>query len=247
MNKLMIFNNPEFGEIRTIEKDGEPWFVGKDVATALGYSDTKSALADHVDDEDKQIIQKGQITTFDIPNRGMTIVNESGLYALVFGSKLADARKFKHWVTSEVLPSIRKTGEYKTPAKAMSDYQKLMMETREQNVRVQKARLLNQIAAGYEGTYRQVLHAHATKELTGEFLLPLPRLEEKTYSATEIGKILGISSQKVGILTNRHNLKTEEFGAWFHDRAKASDKEVQSFRYYESVIPVLRSLADQPA
>ncbi len=112
MNELMIFNNPEFGEIRTAEIDGEPWFVGKDVAQALGYSDTKSALADHVDDEDKQIIQRGQIATLDIPNRGLTIINESGLYSLVLSSKLPTAKKFKRWVTSEVIPSIRKNGGY---------------------------------------------------------------------------------------------------------------------------------------
>ena len=95
MNELTIFENPEFGAIRTVELDGEPWLVGKDVAQALGYSDTKSALADHVDDEDKQIIQRGQIATLDIPNRGMTIINESGLYSLVLSSKLPTARKFR--------------------------------------------------------------------------------------------------------------------------------------------------------
>lgn len=112
MNGLMIFNNPEFGEIRTVGIDGEPWLVGKDVARALGYSDTKSALADHVDDEDKQIIQRGQIATLDVPNRGLTIINESGLYSLVLSSKLPGAKKFRRWVTAEVIPSIRRSGGY---------------------------------------------------------------------------------------------------------------------------------------
>ena len=114
MNELQIFNNPEFGEIRTLERDGEPWFVGKDVAMALGYANTKSALVDHVDTEDKQLIQRGQIATLEIPNRGMTIINESGLYSLVLSSKLPSAKQFK-WVTAEVLPSIRKHGAYMTP------------------------------------------------------------------------------------------------------------------------------------
>ena len=117
MNELQIFKNPEFGKVRVIEKDGEPWFVGKDVAEILGYCDTKSALADHVDKEDKQIIQKGQIATFDIPNRGMTIIYESGLYSLILSSKMPDARRFKRWVTNEVIPSIRKHGAYMTPEK----------------------------------------------------------------------------------------------------------------------------------
>ena len=85
------------------------------MAQALGYSDTKSAIADHVDGDDKQIIKRGQIATLDIPNRGMTIINESGLYSLVLSSKLPTARKFRRWVTSEVLPSIRRTGGYNLP------------------------------------------------------------------------------------------------------------------------------------
>lgn len=108
MTDLQIFNSPEFGAIRTIEKDGEPWFVGKDVATALGYSDSFGSLKKHVDEEDKlvcQIDSAGQ-------KRDITIINESGLYSLVLSSKLPTAKKFKRWVTSEVIPSIRKTGSY---------------------------------------------------------------------------------------------------------------------------------------
>ena len=109
MNELMVFNNAEFGNVRTMEINGEPWFVGKDVASALGYAKPRNAIATHVDEEDKK----------DAPIRGdlggtqeMTIINESGVYALIFGSKLPNAKKFKHWVTSEILPAIRKTGTY---------------------------------------------------------------------------------------------------------------------------------------
>lgn len=115
MNELKIFENEQFGKVRAVKIDEEPWFVGKDVAAALGYNDTKSALKDHVDVEDKQIVQRGQIATLDVPNRGMTIINESGLYSLVMSSKLPSAKAFKRWVTSEVLPSIRKHGAYMTP------------------------------------------------------------------------------------------------------------------------------------
>lgn len=103
-----IFNHPEFGNLRCIEKDGEPWFVGKDVATALKYSDAFGALKKHVETEDKlvcQIDSAGQ-------KRSVTIINESGLYSLILSSKLESAKRFKHWVTSEVLPCIRKTGRY---------------------------------------------------------------------------------------------------------------------------------------
>lgn len=91
-----VFNHPEFGELRTVEISGEPWFVGKDVATALGYSDTFGALKKHVDAADKQNCQND---SFDTP-RGMTIINESGLYALILSSKLPSAKEFKHWVTT---------------------------------------------------------------------------------------------------------------------------------------------------
>ncbi len=108
MRELKIFKNPEFGSVRTVEIDGEPWLVGKDVAKILGYTDAYGALKKHVDDEDRQNCQND---SFETP-RGMTIINESGLYSLVIGSKLPSAKKFKRWVTSEVLPSIRKHGMY---------------------------------------------------------------------------------------------------------------------------------------
>lgn len=114
MNDLQIFNNPEFGEIRTIEKDGEPWFVGKDVAAALGYERPTKAILDHVDDEDKD-----EVPIQDSIGRSQNtpIINESGLYSLVLSSKLPTAKKFKRWITSEVIPSIRKHGAYMTPDK----------------------------------------------------------------------------------------------------------------------------------
>lgn len=102
-NDLMVFQNQEFGEIRSILINDEPWFVGKDVASVLGYSNTAKAIRDHVDDEDKlteRIVLSGQ-------NREAIFINESGLYSLILSSKLPNARKFKKWVTGEVLPSIR--------------------------------------------------------------------------------------------------------------------------------------------
>ena len=116
MNNLQLFNNPDFGEIRALELDGQPWFVGKDVAMALGYSDAFGALKKHVDSEDKQNCQND---SFETP-RGMTIINESGLYSLVLSSKLPGAKQFKRWVTSEVLPSIRNNGGYINGQETMS-------------------------------------------------------------------------------------------------------------------------------
>ncbi|MDQ7094220.1 phage antirepressor N-terminal domain-containing protein [Desulfosporosinus sp. PR] len=124
----------------------------------------------------------------------------------------------------------------------MTEYQKSVIKAKEANARAREAGILLKIAGGYNGTYRQVLESHATRIITGEFLLPLPEAGPKTYSATEIGKELGISSNMVGILANRHNLKTEEYGKLFHDKSRHSNKEVETFRYFESVIPVMRTL-----
>ena len=116
MSEVKIFNNEEFGEIRTVNIDGEPWFVGKDVAEALGYQNGSRDINNHIEEDDRRIItnQNYQNGTLEIPNRGLIIINESGLYALIFGSKLESAKRFKHWITSEVLPSVRKHGIYAT-------------------------------------------------------------------------------------------------------------------------------------
>lgn len=139
MNELQIFNSPEFGQVRTVTIDGEPWFIAKDVATALGYSNTRDAIAKHVDDDDKNtvVIRDGK------GNPNQTIINESGLYSLVLSSKLPTAKKFKHWITSEVLPAIRKTGGYIANAETMTDAEimskalliaKQTIESREQRI-----------------------------------------------------------------------------------------------------------------
>lgn len=111
MSELKIFESPEFGTVRTVTINGEPWLVGKDVAEALGYSNTRDALDRHVATEDKNTVANPDGKR---GNPNMTIINESGLYALVLSSKLPTARRYKHWVTSEVLPSIRKHGLYAT-------------------------------------------------------------------------------------------------------------------------------------
>lgn len=108
----MVFDNTDFGEVRTVVIDGEPWFVGKDVAQCLGYTNPSKALADHVDDDDKL----NNKTLSSLGQRGGWLINESGMYALIFGSKLEKAREFKRWVTSEVLPTLRKTGHYEVAA-----------------------------------------------------------------------------------------------------------------------------------
>lgn len=115
MNEIKIFENEQFGKIRIVNTENEPMFAAVDVCKALGYMNGKDAVMSHVDESDRRVFQRSEIATLEnVPNRGLTFINESGLYALIFGSKLESAREFKRWVTSEVLPSIRKHGAYMT-------------------------------------------------------------------------------------------------------------------------------------
>lgn len=110
MNDLQIFSNPEFGQVRTVELDGQPWLVGKDVAEALEYKNPQRAIRDHVDDEDRGVTK----TVTPSGEQETLIINESGLYSLILSSKMPKAKAFKHWVTSEVLPALRRNGVYET-------------------------------------------------------------------------------------------------------------------------------------
>ena len=117
MNALRIFENEEFGEVRVLEKDNEPWFIGKDVADILGYSNPRDAIHKHVEFEDKGVAKCDTLGG----SQELTVINESGLYSLILSSKLPGAKKFKHWVTSEVLPSIRRNGGYIANQENLSD------------------------------------------------------------------------------------------------------------------------------
>lgn len=197
MNDLMIFQSPEFGQIRTVDVDGEPWLVGKDVARALGYQNPSKALSDHVDDEDKlnneSLLSLGQ--------RGGWLINESGLYSLVLSSKLPGAKKFRRWVTSEVLPSIRKTGGYAIPqdypsalrALAAAEEQRLALAAENERQKQQLADFepirqyvdtileskgalaITQIAADYDISARrlnQILHDEGVqRNVNGQWIL----------------------------------------------------------------------------
>lgn len=136
MNDLQIFESPEFGQVRTVELDGQPWLVGKDVAVALGYKNTKDALERHVDDEDKR--QNDGVVIHDSIGREQhpVIINESGFYSLVLSSKLPKAKAFKRWVTGEVLPALRKNGVYET-VKAQQHIEQLEATNVRLNIAIQ--------------------------------------------------------------------------------------------------------------
>lgn len=240
MENLVKFENKDFGEIRTLTINNEPWFVGKDIADILSYTNASKALSDHVDDDDK--LNNESLSS--LGQRGGWLINESGLYSLILSSKLPTAKKFKRWVTSEVLPAIRKNGEYKTQTATKQDESKIKrLEVMERNARTRQAKLWKELAEGATGTYAEVCKTYAVNTLAGKDVLELPALAEKTYSATEVGNILGISAHMVGKIANDIGIKTDEYGKWFHDKSKYSSKEVETFRYNNAGIKVIRAFA----
>lgn len=246
-NEVQIFENAEFGKVRTIVKDGEPYFIGKDVADILGYAKPENAIATHVDEEDKtSTLIQGTGSNY---KSKAIIINESGVYALIFGSKLPKAKQFKRWVTSEVLPSIRKTGSYNTIPKDRSEFKEQELKARMLNARVRESNQYLKIAAQIDiPEYRYILQAKSAEALNGGVpVLPLQEVERKTYSATEIGAMFGVSANKIGKLANAHKLKTPEYGKLFYSKSEHSVKEVETWRYYESVIPVFEKIFGREA
>lgn len=139
MNELQIFNSEEFGEVRTVTIDNEPWFVGKDVALALGYSNASKAVSTHVEEEDRILkVLEADSQNGNVVKTQTTLINESGLYALIFGSKLESAKRFKHWVTSEVLPTIHRTGSYQKPMTIAEQIQLLALGNQNHEERIEK-------------------------------------------------------------------------------------------------------------
>ena len=250
MSDLKLIKSEYFGNVECdfYGKSGEVYMTISQLAECLGYA-SKSGVENIISRH--EYLKKPEFSgTYSlwVPNgngfsqQKTRIFTEDGIYEVTMLAKTERAKEFRSWVRT-VLKALR-TG--KTKLVGMTEYQQMMAETRRRNARVQSARILTQLAKQYHGTtYEQVLNAHATKELTGEYLLPLPRLETKTYSAGEIGEILGISGNKVGAIANQNGLKNDKYGQWFKDKAKWSNKEVPAFRYYDNVIPVLRKILDQ--
>ena len=172
--EIQVFENSEFGKVRTVRIDNETYFVGKDIAGILGFSNSRKAIADHVDDEDKGV------TNCYTPGgkQNVTIINESGLYSLILGSKLESAKKFKHWVTSEVLPSIRKTGGYNVPktyAEALQIAANQAKQIEEKNRQIAQMKPSADSWETYAGDMKQ-------------------RSKEKSFR--DVAKLLGLTPQK---------------------------------------------------
>lgn len=241
MNELRIFNNADFGDVRTVEKDGNIWFVGKDVAEALGYARTADAVKAHIDADDKGVCV--------LPTPGgrqeTTIINESGLYSLVLSSKLPKAKAFKRWITSEVIPSIRKTGSYSKPSKQPTTQQEQRAKAMLLNAQSRQCKLWLRLAETTDlPDYKHICQQKAAEVLAGANILPKQEVVKKTLSATEVGKLLGITAHKVGILANKFALKSDAYGKYFYDKSPNSNKQVETFRYYEDAVEKFKEILE---
>lgn len=209
MKDLQIFNNSEFGKIRSLLIDNEPYFVGNDIATVLGYKNTRDALSKHIDEEDKisdVAIHDGS------QNRNMTIINESGLYSLILSSKLESAKKFKRWVTSEVLPTLRKEGTYTTKKR-----NKPIDKAIKQHFNI--AQTIIQATGIKPGIAYSVAISEAEKETGYQYeeykkLLPSADHDVASYNPTKLGEKLEIKAQEVNKRLETLGLQEKKDKKW---------------------------------
>lgn len=222
MNEIKIYENAEFGQVRTLEIDGEPWFVGKDVAEILGYANSRKAITDHIDEEDKGVTKCYTLGG----TQEIIIINESGMYSLIISSKLPKAKEFKRWVTSEVLPSIRKRGLYATedlinnPDLAIKAFQALK-EERERTAQLQTTvKKLEQI----NGELR------AKADYTDVILK-----NKGLVTITQIAKDYGMSGKKMNKLLNDLGVQYKQSSQWllyrkYHDKGYTHSETVEITR-----------------
>ncbi|MCW0602340.1 toxin Bro [Clostridioides difficile] len=241
-----VTTNEELGvKVKTIKyEDGSIGINAEDTAVGFGWYQTQNK-------NDKKYVSIRWETInkyckeFGFPNKlgKDDYIPESLFYMLGMKAKNEMAVKFQKWLAIDVLPSIRKTGTYSKKTKDIKDESEIKYmnaQARLKNARAREAKIYLELADKVDiKEYKQIMYSKTTELISGEALIPLPKSEKKTYSATEIGKMLGISANKVGGLANAYNLKTDEYGIKVWDKAKYSDKQVENFRYYENVIPVL--------
>ena len=227
-NNLQVFNNPEFGQVRIIQEGERTLFCASDIAKALGYSNISDAINKHCRWVAKRDIPHPQSKSATIE---VNFIPEGDVYRLMAKSKLPGAGRFESWIFDEVLPEINRTGSYISPAKSAhaSGYREKEATARMQLADTTSIKELKEVAQVY-----------AANTLAGKEILALPEVKEKTYTATEIADMLGTSKNMIGRIATKYNLKTEAYGKMFYDKSPYSNKEVETFRYYERAIDEFR-------
>lgn len=238
MEGLQVFAFEGQSNIRVVMKDGEPWFVAKDVCDALGLSNSRKAVK-ALDDEEKSTVTKSYGTSPKGGNPNVTIISESGLYTLIFRSNKPEAEVFSKWVTKEVLPSIRKTGAYSLRPTISPEE----LALRQGELALNRAKfltgLIEQFKSCLSNASVESMVAYSANSVAGYEIVPLPRTE-KHYTATQIGKMLGISRNLVGRLANTFDLKTDQNGYWVLDKADNCNKQIEVFRYNHAGVAAIK-------
>ena len=238
MNELQIFKSEKFGEVRIIKQNEEIWFCIKDVCDVLGLTNP-TAVVQRLDDDER--------SKFNLGRQGeANFTNESGLWATVLRSDKPLAKPFRKWITSEVIPSIRKTGSYTINQKQPTEAQKKRLEIMERNSKVREANMWYKLLSQAKTEkYKEVILSYSTRALNGgKEVIPLPLMAQRTLTATELGNILGVTGNKIGRLANKHNMKTDDNGYLVHDKAKHSNKEIPNFVYFEHTIEKFKKLLE---
>lgn len=233
MSEVVEATEFQLGCVDVKDVNGELWFCAKDVANAIEYSDI-SHWNRWLEEDDKLLLQNGGSGQ----SRNMTYISEPALYRVLIKTDVPKAKPFERWVTKEVIPSIRKTGVYTAvPTKSKEE-----LAVADKEARSSIANIYLKLSEKYKGNkdYAQILDAYATKALEDKFVLPLPRLMDENYSATEVGRRLGISANKVGKIANRLGIKIDgKYGKWYVDKSPYSSKEVNTFRYTEHAVNLI--------
>lgn len=245
MYEIKIF---EGHNVEVVEVNGNILFNPYNVGECLGLTDSAVRMSMSKMNS-KQVIKltNSDVNNLDIRklnNAGENFLTESGVYKLVFKSHKENAERFQDWVTDDILPSIRRTGSYQISQSNTNKSKSL--EVKEMNARVrmsnQYLKLANVVTNSSQ--YKNILVAKSAEVLAGEPLLPLPKSEQKMYSATEIGDMLGITAQKVGRLANLNGLKTNEYGEFYRDKSPYSSKEIDAFRYNDKAVEQFKRLLE---
>lgn len=231
MSDITIYRNIEFGEVRTVELKGEPWFVASDVCRALGLEQVSRAMS-RLDSDEGGLLEVPHPQS---PEKTIEVrtVNEPGLYSLVLASRKPEAKAFKRWITHEVIPSIRKTGSYSVPqAETAADVRaKAMLLNAKSRMLAAASKAVSNF--NLSPVALETLGITMIEEYAGVKTGYRPPVE-KTYTATELGQMFGVSANMIGRIAKEHGLKTEQYGITVLDKGRNSDKQVPCFRYNEA-------------